>query len=387
MLSANSKSVENLKPLTSLRFFAALMIVSWHSVMFYPWFAGAPSYLTHGVSFFFVLSGFILTHVYISKKQSGYFGFVRDRIARLWPVHVFALCVLVVFVRADSVTFDGQGLFSKPVQLGLNLTLMHSIFPFEKIMFSWNSVSWSISTEFFFYLAFPFLVIGIRNNWLIKLLLTTLVSAIFVFSMTVFSKTQSGQDIGINMFYAAYSNPLFRGVEFVLGMSLWVVWDRYVRSYQATYLFWSAVEIVAVLFAVWWVCYGIAHAITYLDNFESARLMVSTMGSCWVFAILIGVVASGRGIVGSVLSNRVLVYLGEISFSSYMIHLVLLKVFAFSLAGYIQTTPLMYFSALLFLASVSYWMIEKPAQRLLRSKKKAASKDDSIPAASFQNVN
>ncbi|MBV4474634.1 acyltransferase family protein [Pseudomonas botevensis] len=179
MLSANSKPIENLKPLTSLRFFAAFMIVIWHSVMFYPWFSGVPSFLTHGVSFFFVLSGFILTHVYTSKKQSGYFGFIRDRLARLWPVHVFALCFLVTFVRPDAITFNGEGFFDKSVQLGLNLTLMQSIFPFQKVMFSWNSVSWSISTEVFFYLAFPFLVIGIKKNWAIKLLVAALVSTAF----------------------------------------------------------------------------------------------------------------------------------------------------------------------------------------------------------------
>lgn len=362
------------------------MIVVWHSVMFYPWFAGVPSFLTHGVSFFFVLSGFILTHVYTSKKPSGYFGFIRDRLARLWPVHIFALCFLVMFVRPDAITFDGEGLFAKSVQLALNLTLMQSIFPFDKIMFSWNAVSWSISTEVFFYLAFPFLVIGIRKNWAIKLLVAIFISTAFVFAMTAFSKTQTGQEVGINMFYAAYSNPLFRGVEFVLGMSLWVVWDKYIRNYEASYLVWSAVEIVAVLFAAWWICYGAEHAISYLGDFESPRLMANTMGSAWVFAILIGAVASGRGVVGSILSNRVLVYLGEISFSIYMIHQVLLKVFAYSFSKDLQVTPLMYFSALLFLASASYLMIEKPAQRLLRSNKKPKEQEVATQGAQLQNV-
>lgn len=214
-----------------------------------------------------------------------------------------------------------------------------------------------------------------------------LVSTVFVFSMTAFSKTQTGQEIGINMFYAAYSSPLFRGVEFVLGMSLWVVWDKHIWNYKASYLFWSAVEIVAVLFTAWWIYYGAGHAIAYLDNVETLRLMANTMGSCWVFSILIGAVASGRGVVGSILSNRVLVYLGEISFSIYMIHQVLLKVFAYSLSKDLQVTPLMYFSALLFLASASYLMIEKPAQRLLRSHKKAKVQNDVKQSSNFQHVN
>jgi peptidoglycan/LPS O-acetylase OafA/YrhL len=105
-----------------------------------------------------------------------------------------------------------------------------------------------------------------------------------------------------------------------------------------------------------------------------------------VFAILIGAVASGRGVVGSILSNRVLVYLGEISFSIYMIHQVLLKVFAYSFSKDLQVTPLMYFSALLFLASASYLMIEKPAQRLLRSNKKPKEQEVATQGAQLQNV-
>lgn len=70
-----------------------------------------------------------------------------------------------------------------------------------------------------------------------------------------------------------------------------------------------------------------------------------------------------------------------------MIHQILLKVFAYSFSKDFQVTPLMYFSALLFLASASYFMIEKPAQRLLRSKKKVTSKDGATLAPSFQHVN
>jgi peptidoglycan/LPS O-acetylase OafA/YrhL len=234
------------------------MIVVLHSTLFFSWFAGVTTFLTHGVSFFFVLSGFILTHVYTSKSPASYAGFIRDRLARLWPVHIFALCLLVAFVRQDAVTFSGEGLFDKTVQLGLNLSLIQSIFPFEKIMFSWNAVSWSISTELFFYLAFPFLVVGIRNNWRIKLVLAALVSAVYVVAMMAFSHTQAGQDLGIDMHYAAYSNPLFRGVEFVLGMSLWVVWDKHIRHVEASYLVWSVVECAALLFTVWWIFYGAA---------------------------------------------------------------------------------------------------------------------------------
>ncbi|WPX16266.1 hypothetical protein RHM58_19660 [Pseudomonas sp. 10S4] len=48
---AEKSKVEDLKSLTSLRFFAAMMIVVLHSLLFWPWFKGAPVTLTSGVSF------------------------------------------------------------------------------------------------------------------------------------------------------------------------------------------------------------------------------------------------------------------------------------------------------------------------------------------------
>ena len=115
------KSVEDLKPLTSLRFIAAMMIVLLHAQQYFAaqwtWLSLVPGAAVHGVSFLFVLSGFILTHVYRSRPFPGYGRFILTRFARLWPIHVFALLVLVTFVRQDFITFDGPDIFSKWVVL------------------------------------------------------------------------------------------------------------------------------------------------------------------------------------------------------------------------------------------------------------------------------
>ena len=68
----------DLKPLTSLRFFAAMMIVFLHANELYnwKWIIHIQFPLTHGVSFFFVLSGFILTHVYSQRPYSSYSNFI-----------------------------------------------------------------------------------------------------------------------------------------------------------------------------------------------------------------------------------------------------------------------------------------------------------------------
>jgi hypothetical protein len=125
------KSSEHLRPLTSLRFVAASMVVLSHACKFFGWTAIVPWYttLSHGVSFFFVLSGFILTHVYRSRPWPGYWHFLALRIGRIWPVHAAALTFLVAaWSFGDAVmgpldiNYDDTGLVNSSVSFGLVAT-------------------------------------------------------------------------------------------------------------------------------------------------------------------------------------------------------------------------------------------------------------------------
>ena len=150
-----------------------------------PGFRRTGSRSRQGVSFFFVLSGFILTHVYSSRRDIGYWGFVRLRIARLWPVHLVTLLLVVLFVHPAS--FAGDGLFDRRLTLLANLPMTQSMFPFISYLFSWNSVSWSISTEICFYLCFPFLLANVERSWLRNLLISCLL-AVGVFGVLNFCR-------------------------------------------------------------------------------------------------------------------------------------------------------------------------------------------------------
>ena len=79
-MTKKAKPTGQLSPLTSFRFFAAMAIVCFHSI------GGAHDYLRSGVTFFYVLSGFVLA--YVHPSLSGSVEFLRfwvSRIARIWP--------------------------------------------------------------------------------------------------------------------------------------------------------------------------------------------------------------------------------------------------------------------------------------------------------------
>jgi peptidoglycan/LPS O-acetylase OafA/YrhL len=361
----NTQQVENLKALTSLRFVAAFMIIIHHAPGLLHWSWGQPTQFpyVHGVSFFFVLSGFILTHVYSSKPMPAYGAFLRARFARLWPVHVFALCLLVLLVTPDSITFDGPGMFNRWVVLGVNLSMLHSVVPIISYTFSWNSVSWSISTEFFFYMAFPLLVVNIRRTWGRKLVAAAALAAAYIAVLYLLGLPVTSTNINEpTATFGTYPNPLMRCVEFCAGMATWVLWSNHIRGARLSVAAWTALEAAALALCAFWMAYAYWPPIRHMG--EWPLLWYGAAGSFWVFAVLIAVFAAGRGWLARALSVRPLVFLGEISFSVYMLHQLLMKAFVTTFK-WPDVPEIVYFPALFALATASYLLIEKPGQRLL----------------------
>lgn len=156
--------------LTGVRAFAALWVMLLHltevtSVLLPAGVARAfgfiawPGFL--GVDVFFVLSGFIISYNYEARfvgpvTGARYLGFLRARLARIYPVHVVLLLALVVVVRGlgvDTGTIEPERWSTR--QLVESLVLVHAWLGHTG---AWNSVSWSISSEWLAYLLFPAMV-------------------------------------------------------------------------------------------------------------------------------------------------------------------------------------------------------------------------------------
>jgi peptidoglycan/LPS O-acetylase OafA/YrhL len=375
MLLASSKSggkvlrpaevIEDLKPLTSLRFVAAMMIVLQHATQYFPWaqtVSGLP--LAQGVSFFFVLSGFILTHVY-SKKKTTYGNFIWARIARLWPVHIVTCLMVLTLIRPDSQQLPGTGLFSPWLALASNLTLTQSLIPFQLYTFSWNSVSWSISTEMFFYLAFPFLFVNIERTWHWKLAICAGFIVVYHLVVSLAGIPPASGFKELNASFLTYASPLFRGFEFVLGMSSYVGW-RWLSRLKMTVTMANLLEVAAVLIVAGWY-YWAKNALAPLLQWSlTFSLWYSTCGACGIFAILIVAFASGKGLIGRFLSLRAFVWLGEISFALYMVHQILMKWFYLkNLEGKMEPASIvLVIGACIFSAAILHHLVENPARKL-----------------------
>jgi peptidoglycan/LPS O-acetylase OafA/YrhL len=149
----------NLKPLTTLRIAAAMWVVGYH---YWPDLSAAlrPALLAKGylgVELFFVLSGFILSHVYLTSFGEGRFrfgSFIWARLARIYPVHLAVLAGLGLLIAAAArlgVHAGDQMLVWSSLPAQLTLTQAWGLAPHG----GWNHPSWSISAEWFAYLSFP----------------------------------------------------------------------------------------------------------------------------------------------------------------------------------------------------------------------------------------
>ncbi|MEI7583024.1 acyltransferase [Runella sp.] len=167
-------STPYLSNLTPLRGIAALLTVMFHVdlmlgggnvlLKFKDSFLINRMYLM--VDFFFVLSGFIMCHVYANRfitsvSKNEFKHFTIARFARVYPLHLFTLlyCILLYsfFLLAGGVDTNPISLVSNDFKtIPSHLLLLHSMNVNE--WFTWNNASWSISTEWWMYMLFPFLV-------------------------------------------------------------------------------------------------------------------------------------------------------------------------------------------------------------------------------------
>jgi len=108
------------------------------------------------VDFFFILSGFVLSHTYTYRDNQNPIDFVVKRVARLYPLHIFTLFIYL-FVWAgmsDNVTMPGGQYLGALI---LNLALLQNVGFFSGIL-GWNVPAWSISVEFWVNVVFAFCI-------------------------------------------------------------------------------------------------------------------------------------------------------------------------------------------------------------------------------------
>ena len=361
-------TLPKLHALTALRFFAAAMIVMLHAQGYFGVIPPLARFtLTQGVCFFFVLSGFILTYAYPALDGRSVRRFLVARLARIVPLHVVAFLLYVIVLPAwyrDSVSRDtrGAGL--------LTLALLQAWVPVYRIQTAFNGVSWSLSVELFFYLCFPILLWRWRRTWRVKAAI-----AFFLVCGTVLvaNRWLSHLPQGAEVRDVVYFFPLARLWEFVLGVATAHLW-RYLRPrvrrgrWIGTAL--EALILAATLAVMFQSGVWARHAGRWRIVGPGGEAWLASSGLvCLPFAALIGVMAFEWGWIARLLSCRPLVLLGEISFSLYLLHLLVCHYYVIHPAPFVALPPWLlyigFWSLILLMAYVGWALIEVPCRRAI----------------------
>lgn len=153
----------SLPALTGLRFVAALAVLVFHSGAGFSGRSHFPPPLTQmlnngylGVSLFFVLSGYILTHTYIHRPWNArlWEDFAVARFSRLYPVYLFALALGATALTAP-LTASGAA--------AVLLMVQSWTAPSSNEGYTWIMQAWTLSVELFFYVTFPALLLALRS--------------------------------------------------------------------------------------------------------------------------------------------------------------------------------------------------------------------------------
>ncbi|MBI5589580.1 MAG: acyltransferase [Deltaproteobacteria bacterium] len=367
-----SHSVKKLNALTSLRFFAAAMIVlgHCHGVFEHTNKIAEIFALNQAVSFFFVLSGFILVYVYPTLNNPRDRGhFLLARVARIWPAHIASFLLLLILA---PMTLHPTIRDSVPWIILANLFMVHSWIPLWNYFLSFNGVSWSISTEFFFYLCFPFLIYRWQQTWFKKLLFSFLLLLAIIAVVNAFQLPNEHWIAGLSLHALVYISPLARLFEFVMGMAIALAWRKTSHLISGNRITGSIMELAALALAV-----ASTHYTPVLAYFPSTKIWCGEAGIYWItcsgsvifFGLLIFVMALEQGWVSKILSWPFAVLLGEISYSVYLIHTILLRFYqhyrhVFSdIPGWILYT--IYWILVLIISHLIWLFIERPIRRII----------------------
>ena len=349
------ESPRRIDALTGLRPFASLYVFFFHFGR--PLVAGCPPWLRSlagggyvGVSFFYVLSGFVLALSYGRRIESGPFShrrFVARRLSRLLPAYLLALAMLLpLSLRADG------GVHKSALGGLLQLCMLQAWWP--PVALSWNLPAWSVSVELALYLVLPSLV-----RALVRLSPRQRVGALAIAWAASLAIAGSYSALLPDGAVTADSDAFFldfvkfwppaRLPELAFGVTLGLSFDGERRAPR-----WLGVAGVAVA----------ASLLAAGERLPFALVHNALLMPC--FGAIIWAVAAARGAAARVIGSRPLYRLGRASYAVYILQMPLMYLVLAARLPLAGWRFFVVFGALVYGVGVAFHVVIEPhAQRLV----------------------
>jgi peptidoglycan/LPS O-acetylase OafA/YrhL len=362
---------EYLSNLTPLRGIAALLVAVFHFEMAIARFV--PTKLTMFfekcyimVDLFFIMSGFIILHVYKDNFESqiernSLRKYIIARFARIYPLHFFSLLLLVILVIVFSPPGTYPNAIENPWAIPTGFLLLHSYYIHD--IYTWNIPSWSISAEWAAYLLFPFLAIFLNKNKLPALFTLGLFVVAAYISIMYFLPRRNSLYPSIPVPHnlnTTYDYGFLRGIAgFIAGMIIYKLyqWPSVKNIFHKDIFAWAIILLLVL----------------------ALHFAMNDAFCIFLFAALVLSFALNNGSIHIFCNNRLAQYIGKISYSIYLMQIFLQEPFSkglrlpgvvgfgrgkqniafFSGLGYCS----IYLILLLGISSITYYAIELPCRK------------------------
>ncbi|OQX16638.1 MAG: hypothetical protein BWK73_03450 [Thiothrix lacustris] len=354
-----------IEQLTFTRYVAALTVVFFHYGMTtfpanVPWVNPVLAAGPIAVSYFYVLSGFIMAIAYYRPGQPQLAFATRRywwaRIARIYPVYLLALLLMI------AAKYQTAG--SEPLTVVLSVSLLQAWIPGYPLTL--NAPGWSLSVEAFFYLCFPLLMVVVHRYQLTTvtlaaglLWLTTQLTHGFLLNTHAYVPHGLLHDF---IFY----NPLLHLNTFIMGFiaGAWLQTGNLDRLQQPLVnnggLLLVTVLIVVLLITRQTMIDASGIAFDYTNGLIAP-----------LFLLFVVLLALNTGKISQYLQHKWLILLGEASFSLYILQKPLHGIYEKLMPVEIDPHSTLHFYSFLLLLTISalcsYWFFEAPARRWINN--------------------
>ena len=312
--------------LNGLRFIAAFVVIVHHLEQIKLFF-GLPSlfFKWHfikivgelGVTLFFTLSGFLITYLLLAEKERFGTVFVKDfyirRVLRIWPLYY--LIIILGLLVLPHVDFFKIPVYTEGVQYRFGIKAFFYFILFPNVVSNlyaympFIAQTWSIGIEEQFYLIWPWIVKKSENYLRVLLiiiiglfLITNVLSHFADHSIDMSTASNSNKFISFAYRYLAM---LRIGCMAIGGIGAYYLYKLDMRILRPIYA--PITQIVTLVVVIVMMLLGVE--IPYITHeFYSVLFLI----------IIINLAANPKSLLN--LENKILDYLGKISYSIYMWH-------------------------------------------------------------------
>ncbi len=336
-----------IEQLTFTRFIAAISIVIFHygkgvSIFYNDYTSFIFRQANVGVSYFFILSGFVMIIAYGNREKINSLKYLNNRFARIYPVYLLAILLILgvkLFKNIDK------------IDLILNISMLQSWVSNKALTL--NYLGWSLSVELFFYLTFPLLFNYFYSKKKIKHISVWII-LFFILSQTIYHLIINEYiELPYYTIKDIYYHPLMHFNEFLIGNLAGLYFIKMLKNKQKNYIIHITITMIILITLL-----KFPLGLSYHNGLLSI-----------IFVPLIIFISLSNDKLTKLFSKNIFVFLGEISFGVYILQAVVWRFFSdYRMEKYLNLKKEADFSEsffirliiLIILSSFSYIFFEKP---------------------------